>query len=116
MERCIRECGAQTFLDVNDIDSGDAFKTLILKEIVGSDELVALFTPFSRRRMWLSNEIGAAWSHGKRLVAVTYGMEMADLDKEGEGGRGVLEGRHFRALNQFDEYLRELKGRIDSDC
>lgn len=112
IERCIRECGASTFLDINDLETGDAFKARIKDEIKASDELVALLTPFSRRRSWLWNEIGLAWGLGKRIVAITYGMEMSDLDREGEGGRGVLEGYHFRPLNQFDEYLTELKRRV----
>jgi hypothetical protein len=112
MERCIKECGADTFLDVNDIETGDEFKARIRAEIIGSDELVALLTPFSRGRSWLWNEIGVAWGLQKRIVAITYGMTMADLDTEDGGGRGVLEGYQFRNLNDFETYVHELRERI----
>jgi hypothetical protein len=112
MARCIEECGAETFLDVNDIETGDEFKSRIRAEIIGSDEFVALLTPFSRRRSWLWNEIGVAWGHRKRIVAITYGMAMADLDNEDGGGRGVLEGYQFRRLNDFETYVHELRERV----
>ena len=112
MARRIEECGAETFLDVNDIETGDEWRSRIKAEIIGSDELVALLTPFSRRRSWLWNEIGVAWGHEKRIVAITYGMTMADLDNADGGGRGVLEGYQFRSLNDFDTYVDELRERV----
>jgi hypothetical protein len=113
MARCIEECGAETFLDVNDIATGDDFKELIRAEIARSDELVALFTPFSRDRSWLWVEIGAAWFARKRIVAITYGMNMEDLERDG-GGRAILTDMHHRSLNDFDPYLHELRERIAS--
>lgn len=110
MKRCIEECGAETFLDVNDITTGDDFKAILRSELAQADELVALFTPFSRRRVWLWTEIAIAWSTDKRIVAVFYGMTLADLTQV--GGSGVLEDRHVRALNDFDIYLAELRGRV----
>jgi len=112
MARCIEECGSEVFLDVNDIETGDEFRSKIRAEIIDSDELVALLTPFSRQRTWLWNEIGVAWGHQKRIVAITYGMTVADLDNEDGGGRGVLEGYQFRGLNDFETYLHELRERI----
>jgi hypothetical protein len=114
MERCIEECGAETFLDVNDIETGDEFRSRIRVEIIGSDELVALLTPSSRRRSWLWNEIGVAWGHQKRIVAITYGMTMADLDEGDGGGRGVLEAFQFMHLNDFETYVHELRERISN--
>ncbi len=111
MEHCIKECGAETFLDVNDIATGDDFKEVVRAEIALADELVALFTPFSRDRSWLWIEIGAAWFARKRIVAITYGMTMGDLEQDG-GGRAILADVHLRALNDFDVYLQELRERV----
>jgi hypothetical protein len=112
MARCIEDAGAEVFLDVFDIQTGDDFMARIRDAIVGSDEMVVLLTPFSRRRTWLMNEIGLAWGLGKRIAPITYGMTMTDLDGEGGGRRGVLESRQFCLLNEFDSYLGGLRGRI----
>jgi len=111
MARCVRECGADTFLDVNDIATGDEFKELIRARIAEAEELVALFTPFSRDRSWLWVEIGAAWFARKRLVAILYGMTMADLERDG-GGRAILADIHIRPLDAFENYLDELRERV----
>jgi hypothetical protein len=111
MARCVREQGADVFLDKNDIATGDDFKELIRSEISAADELVALFTPFSRDRSWLWTEVGAAWLAGKRLVPVFYGMTINDLEREG-GGASVLAGLHHRQLNAFRGYLDELHTRV----
>jgi hypothetical protein len=112
MARCIEERGAETFLDVNDIQTGDEWKSRIRTEIIGSDELVVLFTPASRRRTWLRYEIGAAWAHGKRIVSITYAITMTDL--EDEGGRSLLEAYQICSLNDFDTYLDELRQRVSN--
>jgi TIR domain len=111
MARCVGECSVETFLDVNDIATGDEFKEVIRTKISQADELVALFTPFSRDRSWLWVEIGAAWYARKRLVAVLFGMTMADLERDG-GGRAILTDIHSRPLNAFDGYLDELRERV----
>ncbi len=87
MARCLGECGVETFLGVFDIQTGDDFKARIRVEIVRSDEMVVLLTPFSVRRTWLMNEVGLAWDLGKRNVPITYGMTVADLD--GADGSGM---------------------------
>lgn len=109
----IRECGASTFLDETDIAKGDDFKKLIHREIEYSDELVALFTPWSLNRSWVWVEIGAAWGQGKRVVAILYGVSIKEL--ESSGGMGILEDINLVELNKFDEYLSELKNRARTD-
>jgi TIR domain len=46
----LEECGAATFLDRRDIAAGDDFRERIREEIPKCDELLALFTPWSRKR------------------------------------------------------------------
>ena len=110
MARCIKECGAETFIDVNDIAAGDDLKRRIREEIARTDELVVLFTAWSSQRSWLWVEIGAAWILEKRVVAILYEVSRGHL--ENDGGRAVLEGLNFCELNEFDIYLQELSRRI----
>ncbi len=54
----IEDCGAAAFLDRRDIAAGDNFKQRIQQEIPRCDELLALFTPWSRRRAWFGTRSG----------------------------------------------------------
>ena len=112
MGRRIREdCGASTFLDVDDVALGDNFKQRIHAELRQAQELVALFTPWSARRAWVWIEIGAAWAQEKRVVAVLYGLSVAQFE-EVAGGKAVFENLHILQLNNFDRYLIELRARL----
>jgi hypothetical protein len=71
----LQDSGAMTFLDNNDLSKGDDFKQVIRVEVGRSDELVALFTPWSIKRNWVRVEIGAAWVNQKRVVIVLYQVE-----------------------------------------
>ncbi len=62
--------------------------------------------------MWLGYEIGVAWGHEKRIISITYGMTMADL--EDDGGRSLLEAYQICSLNDFDTYLDELRQRASN--
>jgi hypothetical protein len=108
--KSIREVGAVPFLDATDIPKGAKFKRIVHREIGSSDELIALFTPWSAKRSWVWIEIGAAWSLEKPVVAVFYGMKVTDLEGSGQG-KGILEDINVLDLNDFDSYLRELSAR-----
>src|SRR5215813_3081416 len=75
--KLIEECGATAFLDRKDI-----------KEC---DELLALFTPWSRRRAWVRHEIGMADILQKRIVCVFYKVAIADFQGD-EDGLGPIDG------------------------
>ena len=112
MAKEIRAVGASTFLDETDIPKGSPnFKKVIRDEIAASRELVALFTPWSMMRSWVWIEIGAAWSRAIPVVVVLFGMDLADLEKSGQG-RAILEDINVVHLNDFDDYLRQLEARI----
>jgi hypothetical protein len=113
MARCVIDAGAEAFLDIYDIETGDDFDARLLDEVRACDELLVLLTPFSARRAWVFTEIGAAWGQGKRISAVLYGLSLKDLDDDNAGGAGPLRARHVRDLNDFDQYLRELAKRCD---
>ena len=111
LARSVHERGAATFLDRTNIPKGADFKQIIHREISASQELVALFTPWSAKRSWVWIEIGAAWGQAKPVVAVFYGMQVRDLEDAGQG-KGILEDINVLNLNDLDRYLNELSARV----
>ncbi len=111
----IRALGADAFLDDSSVPKGANFKEIIHREIASSNELVALFTPWSAKRSWMWIEIGAAWGQGKAVVAVFYGMGVEQLEDSGQG-KAILEDINVLQLNEFEKYLGELANRIRSGC
>ncbi len=110
--KSIREIGAAPFLDETDIPKGSNYKQIIHREIGESREIVALFTPWSKKRSWVWVEIGAAWIQDKPVVAVFYGMEVSDLEVGGQG-KAILEDINILKLNDVELYLQQLAGRIN---
>lgn len=108
--RAVRETGAEAFLDETDVPKGSNFKKRIHEEIGRSDELIALFTPWSAKRSWVWVEIGAAWGRGIPVVAVFYGLQPGDLDESGQG-KAILEDINLVELNALDDYMDELNAR-----
>jgi hypothetical protein len=110
--QCLRDLGADTFLDETSIPKGANFKRIIHKEIAQSDEVVALFTPWSAKRSWVWIEMGAAWGQDKPIVAVFYGMALTDLEQSGQG-KGMLEDINVLQLNDIERYLAEVATRAN---
>ena len=108
--RNIEDCGATAFLDRRDIAAGDNFKQRIHHEIPNCNELLALFTPWSRRRAWVRHEIGMADVLKKRIVCVFYKVSVADFQND-EDGLGPLDGLNTIDINKLDAYLKALRGR-----
>lgn len=108
--RSIEDCGAATFLDRRDIAAGDDFTKRILQEIPRCNELVALFTPWSRRRAWVRHEIGMAQMQGKRIICVFYKVAAVDF-RDDEDGLGPLEALNIFDINALDTYFKALKKR-----
>lgn len=100
----IESCGATTFLDRRDIAAGDKFKERIKEEIPKCNELLALFTPWSRRRTWVRHEIGMADVLGKRIVCVFYKVSVADFDAD-EDGLGPLDDLNIIDINPWISIL-----------
>ena len=107
-----QELGADTFLDETNIPKGSNFKQIIHSEIAQSDEVIALFTPWSSKRSWVWIEIGAAWGQDKPILAVFYGMELDDLETNGQG-KGILEGLNVLRLNDIEQYFPQLASRVN---
>ena len=109
--RCIEDCAATAFLDRRDIAAGDNFKQRIHEEIPKCDELLALFTPWSRRRAWVRHEIGMADMLKKRIVCVFYKVTIADFQGD-EDGLGPLDGLNTIDINSLASYFRALRKRV----
>ncbi len=109
--KSIEDCGATAFLDRRDIVAGDDFKKRIHDEIPKCDELLALFTPWSRRRAWVRHEIGMADILKKRIVCVFYKVSIADFHPD-EDGLGPLDGLNIIDLNNLNSYFEALKKRV----
>jgi hypothetical protein len=107
----VRDCGATTFLDETDIPKGGNFKEIIKHEIQNSDELLAIFTPWSAQRFWVWSEVGAAWGQDKRVIAVLFGLTVSQLEELGES-KAVFEDINILNLNDMDQYLDELRKRV----
>jgi hypothetical protein len=107
----IEDCGATTFLDRRDIVAGDDFKERIREVIPKCKELLALFTPWSRKRAWVRHEIGMADALRKRIVCIFYKVSIADFDPQ-EDGVGPLDGLNIIELNNFKTYLDSLGKRV----
>jgi TIR domain len=108
--RRIDDCGATSFLDRRDIAAGDDFKARIKVEIPSCDELLALFTPWSRRRAWVRHEIGMADILKKRIVCIFYKVSVADFQSD-DDGLGPLDGLNIVDINNLEEYFAALKKR-----
>jgi hypothetical protein len=108
--RNIEESSATAFLDRRDIAAGDNFKRRLREEIAKCDELLALFTPWSRRRAWVRHEIGMADYLHKRIVCVFYKVTVADFLGD-EDGLGPLDGLNTIEINRLDTYFQALRGR-----
>ena len=109
--RSLRQVGANTFLDETDIPKGGNFRQIVHREIASSQELVALFTPWSAKRAWVWIEVGAAWGQGKPVVAVFYGMTVDTLEDSGQG-KAILDEINVLTLNQFDSYVAQVQQRL----
>jgi TIR domain len=108
--RNVEECGASAFLDRRDIAAGDNFKRRVHEEIGKCDELLAVFTPWSRRRAWVRHEIGMADMLGKRIVCVFYKVTTDDFRAD-EDGLGPLDGLNTIEINRLSTYFVALRRR-----
>ena len=109
--RGVRERGGQPFLDQADIDIGEDFEDEILRFLDMAHELVVLFTPWSLDRPYVWMEIGAAWSRRLPIVVILHGLTAAELQRR-PNMPVHLKKRVMIPLNEVDNYLDQLRGRV----
>ena len=107
----IEAAGAVTFRDDRDIDGGDDIPEKIRVAIKRSRELVVLLTPESVNREWVKLEVGAAWGWRRdfRITAVLCHVTTDSLP-------AMIKGKKAIPLNDFDQFLRELKVRTEKSA
>lgn len=100
--------GAATFRDDRDIDGGDDIPERIRREIIRSNELIVLLTPESVDRPWVLFEVGAAWGRKQnaKIIAVLCHVEVDTIPD-------LIKSKKAVPINSFDEYLMELKHRVE---
>lgn len=103
----IEATGATSFRDDRDINGGDSIPEAIRTEIQVSRELVVLLSPESIERPWVLLEVGAAWGRRKnyRIVPVLCHVNVDAIPD-------IIEGKKAFHINDFDNYLVELKRRV----
>jgi len=112
LETLVGASGAETFLDVSDIDHGDDFEERLLGAAEEADELLVLLTPWARPSRYVWMEIGAFWFQRKRIVVVLYGLEPDEI--AGDSDMPVrLKRTNFVTLNDVDEYFEQLRHRAN---
>lgn len=107
----IRDCGAATFLDRDDIDHGDNFWLRIREVAPNCAEIAVLLTPWSVRRPYLWMEVGLFSGADKRVVAIYYGMTLQKL-KSDPNVAGAIDMLDMVELSQIDSYFDQLRGRV----
>ena len=104
------QAGAEVFIDIFDIKSGDRIEDKVHEGLVGCNELLSLLTPWSVDRNWVWSEMAAAWALRKRYVGVMYGLTLEQIDKD-HGGLAMLSPTNVISLNDLDGYFNELGDR-----
>lgn len=100
----IAKLGAAVWIDANDLSGGDYVSQEIITAVHTCDEAVVLVTPFSVSSQWVSAEIGAFLSHGKRVTPLLNHVER----------QAILPFQGVKAidLNDLQRFLMELKKRL----
>lgn len=114
IEKELRAVGAECFLDSCRVETGDEFDEELKLALHASDELLVLLTPAALARPYVWIEIGIAWSRSKRIVGILHGMTSGELVAR-EDTPAFLKAVHLRQIEELQEYLDELRRRIDHD-
>ena len=75
----IQELGAETFLDAQNIVTGDDFDEEIRRQLAESDEILFIISATALRSQWVMMELGAARTMRKRLALILVGVSPNEL-------------------------------------
>jgi TIR domain-containing protein len=106
MAEKIKDAGADYWLDTRDLPGGGDIRDEISKGVNDSREIVILFSPYSKDSPWVSFEIGAASVKGRYLTPILNNVQYSDI--------ALIQGIKATELNDFDQYLSDLKERADN--
>jgi TIR domain len=105
MAEKVVEAGADFWLDVRDLPGGGDIRKEINQGVQECQEVIILFSPNSVNSHWVSFEIGAAYAKRKHLTPILNNVNYTDVS--------LLQGIKAIELNNFGQYLTELKKRIN---
>jgi hypothetical protein len=101
----IEALGANTWLDIKDLPGGDEIRRSIKRGIRASQEAVVLLSANSITSQWVIYEAGIAYGQGKRMTPILNNIAPDETI-------APLQGIKALDLNDFDNFLVELTGRI----
>jgi hypothetical protein len=107
----IKQCGAEFFLDAEDIEHGDDFEKKILEAAQASSELLVLITPWATLRPYIWLEMGVFWGSGKRIVGVLHGITAKEIASD-ERIPILLKRIDLLDINRIDSYFDQLRARL----
>lgn len=97
--------GATTFRDDRDIDGGAPIPATLREALKQSDEMLVLLTQTSVQRPWVLHEIGVMWGFEKRIVPVFHDVTPDQFPP-------LVRDVRAYPLNDFDQYLADLRKRV----
>ena len=103
--------GAEVFIDIFDVKSGDRIEQRVHAGLTGCSELVSLLTLWSVDRNWVWGEMAGAWALKKRYVGVMFGLTLEAIEKD-HGGLAMLSPTNVISLNEFETHADELGQRV----
>ena len=104
MAEKVVEAGADFWLDVRDLPGGGGILKEINQGVQECHEVIILFSPNSVNSHWIGFEIGVAYSKRKHLTPILNNVNYTDV--------ALLQGIKAIELNNFGQYLSELKKRM----
>ncbi len=104
MAEKIEAAGAGYWLDTTDLPGGGDLRAEIYKGVSGCQEVVILFSPYSKDSDWVKFEIGVAYSKRKYLTPILDNVQYNKVT--------LIQGIKAIELNDFEQYLDELKKRV----
>jgi hypothetical protein len=103
MAEKIETAGVGYWLDTRDLPGGGDIRTEISRGVNDCQEVLILFSPYSKDSPWVSFEIGAASIKNRYLTPILNNVQYTDV--------ALIQGIKAIELNDFDQYLVELKKR-----
>lgn len=100
----VAEAGADYWLDVRDLPGGGDIRREINQGVHECQEVIILFSSNSVDSPWVSFEIGAAYAKRKHLTPILNNVNYNNIQ--------LIQGIKAIELNNFAQYLNELKKRI----
>jgi hypothetical protein len=96
--------GVDTFLDENNLSTGDDFEHTIQRELARCDDFLVLLTKRSIGREWVLIELGGALALRKRIVPILHLIEPEQIP-------GAIGKNLARRLSDIGRYYDELRER-----